>query len=194
MRSPLVTYYPNKREIMIPNIAKTLSVAAAGWLILSACEPSTGPDKTETTLPPLEKWSFNRKETSFKSGIAVRGRDVDGKLATGVTVWLTDQSIDCSTDAANLPIMRGGWVGIKFPEISLGKGLVRVIVGSWPDGGGLNGNIDDLATATLSKADTSGEKTVSGSLDFHNPEIDAEDGFGKADVTGSFSVPYCPGK
>lgn len=179
---------------MMRIFAKGLTLAAAAGMLLTACDKSsTGPDDTGTTLPTLQKWSFSRKEISYKSGIAVRRRDADGIPASGLTVWLTNQSIDCSATAANLPSMRGGWIGIKYPEVSLGKGLVRVMVGYWPDGPGVNGNIDNQGTATLSKADTTNEKSVSGSLDFHSEEVDPEEGFGKADVTGSFSVPYCPG-
>ena len=123
----------------------------------------------------------------------MRSRDTGGKLASGVTVWLTDQSVDCSAGANHLPSMIGGWLGIRYPEISLGNAQVRVNVGYWSDGAGLNGNIDDQGTATLSTADTSSEKSVSGSLDFHSEAFDAGDAFGKADITGSFSVPYCPG-
>jgi len=173
--------------------AKALILAAAACLLLSACDDSKGSTGPETTLPLLQKWSFSGNAINYKSGIAVRSRDTNGKLITGLTVWLTDQSIDCSASANSLPSMSGGWIGIKYPEISLGKGLVRVIVGYWSGTGGTNGNIDDQGSATLSKADTASEKSVSGSLDFHSDALDPEDGFGKADVTGSYSVPYCPG-
>lgn len=174
------------------NFPLALTLAAAIGL-LSACNDSAGSaNGPDTPLPALQKWSFSGKEITYKSGIAVRSRDSEGKLVPGLTVWLTDQSIDCSTKVGDMPMMRGGWLGIKYPEISLGKGLVRVIVGYWPDGAGVNGNIDEQGTATLSKADISNEKSVSGSLDFHSPEVDPEEGFGKADINGSFSVPYCP--
>jgi hypothetical protein len=167
--------------------------AAAASLVLSllACEDSTGP---ETPLPQLQKWTFSGSEISFKSGIAVRGRDFDDNLTSGITVWLTDQSMDCSNAPEVLARMRGGWIGIKYPEISLGKGKVRLMVGHWPGGPGVNGNIDVQATATLSEADTSSARQVSGSLDFHDSSSDPEDNFGSAHIKGSFSVPYCSGE
>jgi hypothetical protein len=174
--------------LMIRNFARTLAMAAAACLLLSACNDPAGP---EAPLPPLQKWSFSGKESSYKSGIAVRSRDTNKKLIPGLTVWLTDQSIDCST-AGNLPSFVGGWVGITYPGISLGKGQAGIIVGYWSNGAGLDGNIADHGTATLSKADTTSEKSVAGSLDFHSDAFDPTDAFGKADVTGSFSVPYCP--
>ena len=76
-------------------------VFAAACLLLSACDDSAGP---ETALPPLQKWSFSGKEISYASGIAVRNRDDEGKPVPGLTVWLTDQSIDCSDGAGNLQI------------------------------------------------------------------------------------------
>jgi hypothetical protein len=177
---------------MIRNFAKAFTMAAASCLLLSACNDSKGATGPEATLPLLQKWSFSGNAINYKSGIAVRSRDTNGKLVAGLTIWLTDQSIDCSARANNLPSMNGGWIGIKYPEISLGKGAVRVIVGYWSGAAGTNGNIDDQGTATLAKADTANEKSVSGSMDFHSDELDPEDGFGKADVTGSYSVPYCP--
>ena len=178
---------------MIRNFAKALTLAASACLLLSACDDSKGSTGPGTTLPLLQKWSFSGKEITYKSGIAVRGRDLEDNPTTGITVWLTDQSIDCSTASGHLPSMTGGWIGIKYPEVSLGKGQVRVIVGYWSNSAGLNGNIDAQGVANLSKADTANEKTVSGSMDFHGEELDPEDGFGKADITGSFTVPYCPG-
>jgi hypothetical protein len=174
----------NMKNHFVKNLIATI---ACGCFL--ACEESTGP---ETPLPPLQKWSFSGNEINYQSGIAVRRRDLNGNLTTGLTVWLTDQSIDCSTRAENLSSMRGGWIGIHYPEVSLGKGQVRLMVGNWPIGGGLNGNIDVQAAATLSKADTTTERRVSGSLDFHEPAFDPEDPFGAADIEGSFAVPYCP--
>lgn len=176
---------------MIRNFAKSLPAAAAVCLILSACgdDKSTGP---AATLPQLQKWSFSGQEINYVSGIAVRNRDSAGKPVPGLTVWLTDQTIDCATDKDDLPSRSGGWIEIEFPNTSLGKASVGVMVGHWPVGQGLGGNIVDRSTATLTKADTSSEKSVAGSLDIHIEAFDPEDDFGKADIKGNFSVPYCP--
>lgn len=178
---------------MIPASIRTVTLAAALGLLLSACDESKVSTGPEDNLPALRTWTFSGKELTYKSGIAVRRRDFEGNPTTGLTVWLTDQSIDCSIDGSRLPVMRGGWIGIKYPETSLGKGQVRVVVGNWPESPGLNGNIDNPGAATLSEVDTANGKSVSGSLDFHSEALDPEDGFGKADISGNFTVPYCPG-
>ena len=105
---------------------------------------------------------------------------------------LAAAAVDCSHEEEDLPSFLGGWIGIVYPDAKLGKKSAQVIVGIWPDGPGINGNIVDWTTALLSKADTTTEKTVSGSLDFRASAFDPGSAFGKANIKGSFEVPYCP--
>lgn len=166
-----------------------LSTCCMFFTCIYSCKETAGP---EAELPPLQKWTFSGTEFTYRSGIAVRSLDFEDQPTTGITVWLTDQEIDCSSRAETQLPSPGGWIGIKYPEISLGKGSVRLTVGHWPRGGGLNGNIDVQGVATLTHADTTAKKTVSGALEHHEDSFDPEDGFGSADIKGSFTVPYCP--
>lgn len=180
----------------LPCAAAWAALAVSAALTLWDCGGGSpaAPEVPKEKPAPLKTWSFSGRTITYKSGFAAHGRDIrSGAPVKGIDVWLTDRDVSCAVFASETSVHRDAWVQIRYPFSVPMTAQARVSVGNWPaDDLPHSGNIDVSYLATLHSVDTVSAREISGSLDLHEAPFDSG-GWGAADVSGSFTVPYCDG-
>ena len=171
--------------------SESLIIILIGSLLFIGCENSSESKDEDIQIDPVSTWTYRDSTYTFVSGLANRRDIFLNNPIDGITVWLTNQDINCLDIPVSAVQIGGAWIGVQFPSLEVrdyGEIEIQGIMGIWNSTASSYISVN-LGRGSLTFVDTVGEKRVRGWLEFELIGGSEEGEVSRA--YGTFDIPFC---